>query len=467
MSPDPKPTVLVVDDNASFRESMTRALRSGYSVLSAGTVEEALREIQSAPEAVLLDLCLSEDSADPREGLRLLEQLQAQAPGTPVVMITAHGDVEIAVECMRLGATDFLQKRADIREVRARLDRAVVQGRQTRRMRELQRDLDLLEPCRILGESEAMGTIRRLVELIAQDAAVTVLVRGETGTGKELVARTLHAAGRRRSGPFVAEMLSAVPATLVDAELFGHEAGAFTDAKGRRVGCIERAHGGILFLDEIADIDAAIQGKLLRLIEDREFYRLGGTTSVKPDVQIVAATNADLESLVQKGTFRADLLYRLKVCEIVLPPLRERREDIPALIAHFLDIFKSQGKKVHRISPAASDLLQRAELPGNVRQLRNVLESSTFWAQLRGHAQIETIDLPAEVSARSSPPRATAGSPDFSVQYALDHTELWYIDEALRAAAGRKSDAWRQLGYRNREALYRRVRIILRRSPAL
>jgi DNA-binding NtrC family response regulator len=334
----------------------------------------------------------------------------------------------------------------------------------------LERELQLIEPRKIVGDSPEMQEIKRFIEAVARDGNVTVLIRGETGTGKELVAHALHASGWRHHHPFVAVALTSLPTSTIESELFGHEAGAFTDARARRLGYIERAHRGVLFLDEIGDLPLEAQVKLLRFLEEREFQRVGSTEPIKVDVQVVAATNAELEARVQAGQFREDLYYRLKVHEIVLPPLRERADDIPMLVEHYLHLFRQRGKRVGRIAPDALQLLRHSSWPGNVRQLKNSIESAIFRAEVHGHQQIQASDLPDDAQKPASLTHVSfqrPGEANFDIYEALARTELAYVEKALQAARGKKSEAWKFLGYNDRETLYRRVRRILEQYPQL
>lgn len=464
-----KPTILIVDDDEDFRAALGRVLRSDYQVRHAGSLAEAMARLSPPPDAVILDIRLAADDLANRDGLLFLRRLHAELPHVPAVMVTALGDVEVAVESMREGAVDFLQKRSDIREMRARLKQALEHGRLTQRVEELERDLQRVEPWQMVGQGAAMRELRRMAEVLGRDGSVTVLIRGETGTGKELVARAVHAAGRRSSGPFVPVMINSLPLSIVEAELFGHEASAFTDARRQRIGYLERAHGGVLFLDEIGELGLDVQVKLLRLLETREFQRLGGSQPLHLDVQVVAATNADLEASVEAGSFRRDLYYRLRVAEIVVPPLRERPEDVPELVEHFLDLFRRQGKRAGGIAPAALARLQSLPWPGNVRQLKNALESALVHAELRGHARIELDDLAASGAPPGGPvtAEAAAGVPPGGIQRALARVELAYVDRALASTGGKKAEAWKLLGYHDRFAPYRRVRRILERFPEL
>jgi DNA-binding NtrC family response regulator len=310
-----------------------------------------------------------------------------------------------------------------------------------------------------------------MIQAAARNGDVTVLIRGETGTGKELVARAIHASGWRSSGPFTAVALTALPASMIEAELFGHEAGAFTDARTRHPGYLEQAERGLLFLDEIGETPPSVQSKLLRFLEEREVQRLGGTRPIKVDTQVVAATNANLETLVARGEFREDLYFRLRVCEIVVPSLSQRRADIPDIVAHLLERLRLRGRRVHSIKPAALDVLTTAPWPGNVRQLKNAVESAAFSAELKGCGAIEPEDIPVDRSLPrndpSHPPMQAGLGPGFDIGREVARTELGFIAEAVRVGRGRKSEAWRLLNYNDRFALHRRLRSLFRRYPDL
>lgn len=395
-----RPTLLLADDTDDYRKSLRRALARDYIVREAATVAAVREALAPPPDVILLDLRFSESDPDNRDGLTLLEELRQTLPTTPILMNSAYGDIKTAVECMRVGAADFVQKNGDMQELRARIARALETGRLARRVVQLEADLERVAPRRLVGDSPAMRRVREVAAALGRDGAATVLIRGETGVGKEAVARAIHEGGGRRAHPYTPVMLNALPHSMVETELFGYEAGAFTDARTTHIGYLERANGGVLALDEIGDVDLAVQVKLLRVLEEREFERLGGTRSIALNVQVIAMTNADLEARMAQGRFREDLYFRLKVHEIILPPLRERREDIPPLIEHFLDNLRTQGRPVANLSAAALALLVAFDWPGNIRQLRNVLESASFWAQMRERRSIEEEDLPPEISGR-------------------------------------------------------------------
>lgn len=464
-----KPVLLLVDDNEAALNSLTRLLKREYEVRTATTQSEALQQLSPPPDIALLDLRLKEDETDNREGIALLETLHQQFPDIPVLMHTAHGDVNAAVECVRLGAVDFIEKpRADIGEITARLARALEQARLRRRVTNLEQELNLIEPRQIVGASKQIVEVKQAIEAVASDGHVTVLIEGESGTGKELVARALHASGWRQSGPFVPVVLASLPPALIEGELFGYESGAFTDARRRHIGYLERAKDGLLFLDEIGELELPLQVKLLRFLEEREFQRLGGTTAIKVDVQVVAATNSDLRAEVKASRFREDLYFRLKGFEIKIPPLRERPEDIPLLADHFLNLFHQQGRKVLRFSPQAMDRLLQYQWPGNIRQLRTTMESALFRAFYRRHMEVEVEDLPPELTdSETTPPDGLPSTLELSLDEALAKTELTYIERALQQVQGKKTEAWKLLGLNDRFALLRRVKKIADRYPHL
>ena len=464
-----KPVLLIVDDEEEFLHSLRRALMQDYEVRCARSRAEALSLLIPPPDVALVDLRLHELDETNREGLLLLQELRHHFPHMPVLMITAYGDVSVAVEAMKQGAADFLEKPVSLPELRARLASALEHSSVHRRAVQLESEIRRLEPREIIGNSAVMHEVRRWIDAAAQDGRVTVLITGETGTGKELVARAIHAQGHRRHRPFIAVALAALPVQMIEAELFGYEAGAFTDARERHIGYLEAAHGGVLFLDEISEIDVGVQAKLLRFLEERTFHRLGSTQPIQVDVQVIAATNADLAQRVQNGHFREDLYYRLKVCEIHLSPLRERPEDIPLLTDYFLRLQRQQGRRVERVSQEAMRILQLYSWPGNVRQLRNYLEAAALRAHLEGRSCIEAEDLPHELHnlATVPLPAAMSSTTRMDVHEAAARAELRCVEEVLRKVGGKKTEAWKLLGYSNRFTFTRRVRQLLTRYPHL
>ncbi len=474
-----RPRLLLVDDSEAFRRSMTRALERDYEVVTACGTGEARGLLTPAPNAVLLDLRLDEGDPSNAESLGLLADLREELPSVPVIVITAYSDVDHAVECMRRGAVDFIEKRGGLGALKARIDKALEQAQVVARLRQLEEELAIVEPRELVGQSSAITDVKEMIAAVARDSTVTVLITGETGTGKELVARAIHASGPRAQRPFVAVAVSTLPETTVEAELFGYEPGAFTDARRRKAGYIERANGGVLFLDEIGELPPVTQVKLLRFLEERTISRLGGAKDLPMDVQVVAATHAQLTGAIRAGTFREDLYYRLKVCEIRLPSLRERREDIPLLVEHFLAKLGARSRGVGVVSREAEAALLRYAWPGNVRELRNTLEAALIRAGLRHHRRVESGDLPVEILGKAEPPEvgsptstqaqsapiSAANSP--SLEEVLAETELAAVERALAVSGGRKTEAWKLLGLNDRYVFTRRVKRILHRHPML
>jgi DNA-binding NtrC family response regulator len=380
--------VLVVDDEPGVRESIRMLLKGACDVVTAGTVDQALELLARTPvDLILLDLVLPG-----RSGLALLTELAERGPLPPVVVISATRTVATAVEAMKLGAADYVTKPFEPGALRIKVQRLLAGRdleREVLRLRdEIQRRTRL---GRLVGRSDAMQEVFRTVERLAQSKA-NVLVTGESGTGKELVARALHELGPRAAGPFVAINCAAIPDALIESELFGHERGAFTDARERRIGRLEAGHGGTVFLDEVGELSSAVQAKLLRVLQERSVERLGGVAPVPIDIRIVAATNRELEREVAEGRFRSDLYYRIHVVGIALPPLRDRREDVRLLSEEFLTRARTDaGRGPTRLAPAVLAAFERYPWPGNVRELENVIERAVALAE--GDV-LETEDLP-------------------------------------------------------------------------
>jgi two-component system nitrogen regulation response regulator NtrX len=362
--------ILIVDDEAGIRHSLAGILGDeDFETTAVADGEEAIRSIaeEGTPDLVLLDIAMPG-----RDGVEILVEIAERWPELPVVMMSGHGTIETAVRTTKHGAYDFIEKPLSIDKVLLTIQHALEQSRlelENRRLR-----AQTLRAHEILGESEAMVQLKRQI----QTAAPTngwVLVSGENGTGKELVARQIHCQSKRASGPFVEVNCAAIPEELIESELFGHEKGAFTGALARKRGKFELAHGGTLFLDEIADMSLMTQAKVLRILQEQSFVRVGGTDTLDVDVRVVAATNKDLAGEIEKGNFREDLYYRLNVLPFRVPPLRERVGDIPILAHTFVENFCAEsGSKPKRIAPAAMKRLQAHTWPGNVRELRNLIE---------------------------------------------------------------------------------------------
>jgi len=388
MSEDPS-RILIVDDEFSVRDSLTHWFEAdGYFVGAAGNANEALRKLDSAP----WDLALVDVKMPGMDGIALQKHLHEVAPQLLVVIITAYGSVESAVRALKQGAYDYITKPVDPDELSRVVRKALEHRRLTVENQQLRQRLD-----EVSGVDEFIGNTRsvdRVKALIAQvaDTDVTVLIQGESGTGKELVARAIHAGGHRRYFPLVPVHCAALPDTLLESELFGHEKGAFTGAQYQRKGKLELADGGTLFLDEIATISQKTQVDLLRVLETRQFTRLGGNRMVDSDFRVICATNEQLERLVEEGTFRRDLFFRVNVFPIVIPPLRDRVDDIPLLVDHFVRKYALQmDRNIHGVSEKALKTLCKQRWPGNVRQLENAIERAMVIGE---GEQIEVDDLP-------------------------------------------------------------------------
>jgi DNA-binding NtrC family response regulator len=468
-----KPKLLLVDDNIAFAKSLVRVLREQFQVKSSSSADEGRAMFRQGCDVVLLDLRLNDADPNNREGVDLLKEFHTLNSEIPIVMMTAYGDIEVAVEVMKEGAADFLQKPFDLTKLKATLSNALEQARLKQRISSLEQDYARIEPGEIVGQSPVIENIRRLIDMAAKDGYVTVLINGETGTGKELIARAIHRQGWRSKESFVPVAISALSPTLVESELFGHEAGAFTGAKGRRAGYIEKAKGGVLFLDEVGEIPRETQVKLLRFLEERKFFRVGSTESIETDVQILVATHRDFQQAVENGQIRQDLYFRLKSLVIPVAPLRERIDDISLLANHCLKLFRDQGRtKISSIDPEVMELLMRYHWPGNVRELKTALERAVIYANNNGHLSIEKDDLPVELlcephlnSEGTFPIRLNGGGINLNQQ--LARWELAYIEKALQLTQGRKTEAWKLLRLNDRFALHRRISTLFKKYPNL
>jgi DNA-binding NtrC family response regulator len=364
-------SVLVVDDEVGARESLKMILKKDYEVFLAKDAEEAFVQMKKhSPDVILLDIILPD-----LDGLRVLERIKQSDPDIIVIMITATKTVKTAVEAMKLGAYDYVTKPFDIDELRLLVTRSLstkaLEHEVKYRREEMDKNFDFGQ---IIGKSKAMKEIFKVVNQVA-DSRSTVLIMGESGTGKELISRAVHYNSNRKNYPFVTINCAAIPETLIESELFGHEKGAFTNAIERKLGRFEVAHQGTLFLDEIGELSTTTQAKILRFLEEKEFNRVGGSKTIKVDVRLITATNKDLNQLIKKGSFREDLYYRINVVPIVIPPLRERKEDIPLLVEHFINKFNAENSKnVKGIENEALEWIMQHEWPGNVRELENLIE---------------------------------------------------------------------------------------------
>jgi two-component system nitrogen regulation response regulator GlnG len=444
-------TLLVIDDEAPILHAFGRVFRAPeYTLVTAATGADGLdRVARDAPDVVVLDLNLSDGS-----GLEVFDRIRELDPRIPVVFITGHGTTETAIEAMKRGAFDYLLKPLELPQLRELVARASEVGRLGRAPATLSDEAAPDVSDAIVGRSPAMQEVYKAIGRVAP-RDVTVLIRGESGTGKELVARALYQHSLRGSGPFLALNCAAIPEGLLESELFGHEKGAFTGAESRRMGKFEQADGGTLFLDEIGDLAPLAQAKVLRVIQEGQFERVGGNQTIRTDVRLIAATHHDLEALVREGTFRADLYYRLSVFTIALPPLRDRLDDLPLLVDHFLSRFRRELRKdVLRVTPEALDRLRRHDWPGNIRELQSVLKQ----AVLRSEGPLLLPDfLPPLAPSAPTPPappnlwdrfveeRLRAGTTDLHAE-AQAAMEREVLGRVLRHTGGNQVQAAQILG---------------------
>jgi DNA-binding NtrC family response regulator len=431
------PRVLVVDDEGGVRESLRLVLRDECEVVLAAGVDEALRALAATPpDLVLLDLVMPG-----RSGFELLAELEGVPGAPPVVVLTGTTAVSTAVEAKKRGASDYLTKPFEVEALRMKVRQLLERRDLEREVEELRARVEGRERLGgMLGASEAMQEVFRTIRRVA-DAKSTVLVRGESGTGKELAARAIHDLSPRADASFVAVNCAGIPETLIESELFGHERGAFTDARERRIGRFEQASGGMLFLDEIGELAPGVQAKLLRALQERRIDRVGGTQPVEVDVRVVAATHRDLEADVAEGRFRADLFYRINVVPLELPPLRERREDVRRLAEHFLARARSEaGRGPLRFSRAALAALERYAWPGNVRELANAVERAVALAE--GEV-IDCADLPEAIvhAARSDELRDAVRDGELGFEEATAGFERDLILEALERTSWNQTRA--------------------------
>jgi two-component system response regulator HydG len=431
-------TLLVADDDPGLRESLERTLtREGYRVVLASDGRAALERVQAGG----VDLIVTDLRMPGLTGLELLRAAKAIMPDVDVILLTAFGTVEEAVKAMKDGAYDFLTKPFRREQLIKLVDKALERRDLIEQNKALKKQLeDIRAKGQMIGSSPAYRRMLSLVEQIA-DSSATILIQGESGAGKELVARTIHERSGRRAGPFVAVNCAALPETLLESELFGYEKGAFTGAAGRKEGRFELANGGTLFLDEVADLSLVTQPKILRVLQEGEFERLGGTRTLQVEVRIVAATNQDLAEMVKEKRFREDLYYRLNVITVRVPPLRERHEDIRVLAQHYLRVYAAKnGRKLEGFSNEALERLESYKWPGNVRELENLIERTVLLAR---KDRIDAEDLPEEVAGVKRPPRDAilelVGTPLADIEQRL-------LDETLRITGGNKTQAAKLLG---------------------
>lgn len=449
-----KRVALVVDDEKNTRDGLALALSGTYEVRLAESAERALTLLENAD----VDILLTDMRMPGMDGLTLIQRAMARSPGLICFLLTAYGSVDTAVEAVKNGAHDFLTKPVNLDDLEIRLGRAL-------RARDIETENSLLRQQldlkygveNIVGSSPAMQPVFDLVRQAAPSQA-TVLIQGESGTGKELVAHAFHRLSARSRGPFVAIHCAALSPSLLESELFGHEKGAFTGAVARRRGRFEMADGGSLFLDEISEIDASVQVKLLRALEERTFERVGGNETVETDIRLISATNKDLRRLVEEGKFREDLFFRLDVVNVTIPPLRERADDIPLLCNHFIKEFSAMNRKaVDGLTPEALNMLASYRWPGNVRELRNVIEKMVV---LSNGTRLTARDVPArireEAGGKGKSKHGFKAEAGLAPSGSLAETEKAMIFAALKKHEGNRTLAAEDLGI-SRRTLHRKL----------
>ena len=450
-----KSTILVVDDDNAHRVMLNTLISGwGYAVSEADDGSTAVENVKETTfDLVLMDVRMVKIS-----GLEALETIKAYNPAIPVIIMTAYSSVETAVEALKQGAHDYLTKPLDFDKLRLTIDRAMEHTRLKKENRWLRETLGKqFDSQNIIGKSPAMLKLLETVSQVAPSEA-TVLISGESGTGKELIAGALHFNSLRKNGPFVKINCAAITETLLESELFGHEKGAFTGADRRKEGRFRQAHGGTLLLDEVSEMSLMMQVKLLRALQEREFNRVGGESTIQVDVRVIAATNKNLMDRINEGAFREDLYYRLNVVELEVPPLSDRKEDIPLLTRHFLEMFAAKNrKKIKGFTPRAMDNLIRHNWPGNVRELMNAVERAVVLAR---SSYLDEADFPFMKDFLTENKQKDSISPDalfLQGDAPLEEIEKTAILKTLQAANGNKSEAARRLGI-TRKTLHKKLK---------
>jgi len=453
-----QPGILIVDDEPLIRWSLSARLSSeGYRIVEAETAAQAVDRARDGIDLVLLDYRLPD-----ADGLEVLKRVKQANPDILVIMLTAHSSIEMAVDAMKHGAYHFASKPFDLDEVALLVEKALETTRLRREVRTLRaREAEPYSLGRIVGDSKAMVEMRALLQKIADSPASTVLLTGESGTGKDLAAKVIHYASDRATKPFMNITCSALPETLLESELFGHERGAFTGADRQKRGLLESADGGTVFLDEIGEMVPALQAKLLRFLEEKTFRRVGGSTDQRVNVRVIASTNRDLDAEVRAGRFRQDLFYRLNVIAIVLPPLRERSEDIPRLVTYYIDSYNTEfRKRITGVSPDAMSLLTKYAWPGNIRELRNAVERAML---LAAGTELVPEDFPAAA------PTVARLNEDIALPSAgvnLEQLERSLVVQALQRSDWNQTQAARLLGLNRDQIRYRIEKFGLEKTAA-
>ncbi len=446
--------ILVVDDDSAHR-TMLRTLIGGwgYHIDQADDGAGAIARVQEQSyDLILMDVRMVKVS-----GLEALQKIKSYNPAIPIIIMTAYSSVETAVEALKKGAHDYLTKPLDFDKLKITIERAMEHTRLKEENRQLKESLGRhFDRQNIIGQSPAMLNLLETVAQVAPSEA-TVLINGESGTGKELIAGAIHFNSHRKEGPFVKLNCAAITETLMESELFGHEKGSFTGAERRKEGRFYQAHGGSLFLDEVSEMSLTMQVKLLRVLQEREFTRVGGEKTIQVDVRLMAATNKNLPELISKGTFREDLYYRLNVVGLEIPPLKKRREDIPLLAQHFLEVFAARNsKQIKGYTPQAMDHLIRYDWPGNVRELMNAVERAVVLSQADFLSEKDFTSIAGADTVCSEPGPNTATFP-LDGAAPLEEVEKATILKTLEATGGNKSEAARRLGI-TRKTLHKKLK---------
>ncbi len=453
--------LLIIDDEYGSRESLRMVFSGKYRITTAESAAKALDVLAKEP----IDLIFSDVIMPEKDGVALLREVQERYPEVPVIMVSASTSVRPVVDAMRQGAFDFVTKPFDIQEIRLLAERALASSALNRKVEVFQRELSREFPVEgIVGQAPCfLACLQNAQE--AADTDATILLTGESGTGKELVARRIHSHSNRLDEPFIAVHCAALPEQLLESELFGHEKGAFTNAAQRKLGRFDLAGSGTLFFDEVGEMSTSMQVKLLRVLQEREFMRVGGTRVIRTNARIIAATNRDLKKEVEEGRFREDLYYRLNVVPIHLPPLRDRREDIALLSRYFLDYFRSHmDLRTRDFEPEAIERLCRYRWPGNVRELRNVLERTLVLHRRQPLVLAEF--LPEEFQNARNASAAAIDLGDTTLEAALSAYEKRLLEEALKKAGGVQTRAARMLGTTRRILRYRMEKLNIPVRPA-
>ncbi len=442
-----KGNLLIVEDDPLQRKLIKENLEhAGYSVFETDSGDRALAIIADQP----IDIAIVDYKLDGETGIDVIQKISEQNPLITSIVVTAFGNIENAVEALQKGAYDYLVKPIDFTKFLMVIERAQEREKLKKEISFLRSSLEeKFSTKHFIFSSSAMNEVAHLTAKASKTEA-TVLISGETGTGKDLVAKTIHYSSRRKTGPYLAVNLPSLPETLVESELFGSEKGAFTGAHERKIGKFEAASGGTLYLDEIGDLPPQLQVKLLRFLQEREFYRLGSSNPIKSDVRVIAATNRDLEKLMKEDKFRADLYYRLNVIPIHVPPLRKRKQDVPPLVDHFIQKYsEKEGKKVEGISSEAMNLLVQYKFPGNIRELENVIERAVVFCET---GTITTMDLPVFLREKKE---EDLMEPGLTLTHKVQKLEMMEIKRALRENNGIKSRTARALGITERMLGYK------------